>query len=218
LALARTLPLRSELQAALPRRPFALSFWDGTLVRATEPEAPTFTLRSPRALAHILRAPGELGIGRAYAAGLLEVDDIERALRIVDTFEMPALSLGQKLRLAGAVVRACGLTLPPPRPATELRLRGERHTLMRDRRAVRHHYNAGNDFFALFLDESMTYSCALFSRGAATLEEAQAAKLDLVCTKLDLHEGERLLDVGCGWGSFVRHAASRYGVRAVRTA
>ena len=80
---------------------------------------------------------------------------------------------------------------------------------------MRHHYNAGNEFFALFLDASMTYSCALFSRGASTLEEAQEAKLDLVCTKLGLCEGERLLDVGCGWGSFVAHAASRYGVRAL---
>jgi cyclopropane-fatty-acyl-phospholipid synthase len=190
-------------------------FWDGAVVRATEDGAPTFTLRSPRALAHALRAPGELGIGRAYVAGLLEVDDMERALRIVDTFEPPALSLGQKLRLGGALVRACGLTLPPRRPAAELCLRGERHTIARDRRAVQHHYDTGNDFFALFLDASMTYSCALFSRGASSLEEAQEAKLDLVCTKLGLREGERLLDVGCGWGSFVVHAASRYGVRAL---
>jgi cyclopropane-fatty-acyl-phospholipid synthase len=215
LPLARTAPLRVELEAALPRRPFALRFWDGTAVRATEPDAPTFTLRSPKALAHVIRAPGELGIGRAYAAGLLEVDDLDAAVRIVDTFEPPRLRPAQMIRLAAALVRACGLTLPPRRPGTELRLRGERHTIARDRRAVRHHYNAGNDFFALFLDDSMTYSCALFSRGATTLEEAQEAKLDLVCTKLALKEGDRVLDVGCGWGSFARHAASRYGVQVL---
>jgi cyclopropane-fatty-acyl-phospholipid synthase len=213
--LARTASLRVELEAALPTRPFALRFWDGTAVRATEPEAPTFTLRSPQALAHVVRAPGELGIGRAYAAGLLEVDDLDAAVRIVDTFEPPRLSPAQMVRLGAAVIRACGLTLPPRRPATELRLRGERHTIARDRRAVRHHYNAGNDFFALFLDASMTYSCALFSRGASTLEEAQEAKLDLVCTKLGLKAGDRVLDVGCGWGSFARHAASRYGVEVL---
>jgi cyclopropane-fatty-acyl-phospholipid synthase len=105
--------------------------------------------------------------------------------------------------------------VPPRRPETELRLRGERHTVSRDRRAVRHHYNAGNDFFALFLDSSMTYSCACFSRGAATLEEAQEAKLELVCSKLGLAPGERVLDVGCGWGSFALHAARNHGVQVV---
>jgi cyclopropane-fatty-acyl-phospholipid synthase len=213
--LARTAPLRDELRAALPQRPFAVRFWDGTSVEATEAGAPTFTLRSPQAVAHVLRAPGELGIGRAYATGLLEVDDLDAALRVVDTFEPPRLGVARMLRLGLGLVQACGLTWPPRRPETELRLRGERHTLVRDRRAVRHHYNAGNDFFALFLDDSMTYSCALFSRGAETLEEAQEAKLDLVCAKLALQPGERVLDVGCGWGSFARHAASRYGAQVL---
>ncbi|HLM33058.1 MAG TPA: cyclopropane-fatty-acyl-phospholipid synthase family protein, partial [Gaiellaceae bacterium] len=90
-----------------------------------------------------------------------------------------------------------------------------KHTTKRDREAVRHHYDVGNDFFSLFLDDSMTYSCAIFSRGAKTLEEAQETKLELVCTKLALQPGERLLDVGCGWGSFVMHAAQRHGVEAV---
>ena len=80
---------------------------------------------------------------------------------------------------------------------------------------MRHHYDVSNEFFALFLDESMTYSCALFSRGAQTLEEAQEQKRELVCTKLGLSEGERVLDVGCGWGSFVIHAAREHGVEAV---
>jgi cyclopropane-fatty-acyl-phospholipid synthase len=104
---------------------------------------------------------------------------------------------------------------PPPVPKTELRLRGQRHTIARDRRAVRHHYDAGNEFFALFLDRSMTYSCAYFRGGAQTLEEAQEAKLELVCRKLGLTQGERVLDVGCGWGSFVIHAAARHAVNAV---
>jgi cyclopropane-fatty-acyl-phospholipid synthase len=211
LTLARTEPLRRELLTALPQRPFALQFWDGTGVPATEPAAPTFFFRSPRALAHVLRAPGELGIGRAYVTGLLEVDDIDAALRIVDTWEPPRLTFRQQARLGLAIVRGCGLVRPPRAPASELRLRGERHSLARDRRAVRHHYDVGNEFFALFLDQSMTYSCACFSRGATTLEEAQETKLELVCTKLRLNEGDRVLDVGCGWGSFALHAATRHG-------
>jgi cyclopropane-fatty-acyl-phospholipid synthase len=215
LPFASSAPLTDELRAALPRRPFGVRFWDGGSVEATEPGAPTLVFRSPRALAHVLRAPGELGIGRAYVDGLVEVDDLDAALLIVDSFEAPPLSLRQKLRLGRALVRACGLTLPPRAPAAELRLRGERHSLARDRRAVRHHYDVGNDFFALFLDASMTYSCAYFSGGAGTLEQAQDAKLELVCSKLGLREGERVLDVGCGWGSFVLHAAARHGVSVV---
>jgi len=203
------------LKAALPRRPFAVSFWDGTRVEATEADTPTFAINSPEALAHVLRAPGELGLGRAYVLGLLDVDDIDKALRLVDTFESPKLSVAQVARLGAALVAACGVVRPPRPPASELRLTGERHTVGRDRRAVRYHYNAGNEFFALFLDTSMTYSCAYFQGGASTLEEAQQAKLALVCRKLALTEGERLLDVGCGWGSFAIHAARHHGVRVL---
>jgi cyclopropane-fatty-acyl-phospholipid synthase len=215
LALSDTAPLRRALTATLPRRPFGLRFWDGTGVPATEPDSPTLTFTTPKALAHALRAPGELGLGRAYVAGMIEVDDLEAALRMVDTFEPPPLTLAQRAELALAVIRACGLVAPPPPPKAELRLRGARHTIARDRRAVRHHYDVGNDFFALFLDRSMTYSCAYWSGDASTLEEAQEAKLELVCKKLALREDDRVLDVGCGWGSFVIHAASRHGARAV---
>ncbi|MFL5824614.1 MAG: class I SAM-dependent methyltransferase [Solirubrobacteraceae bacterium] len=211
MAFARTEPLRRELAAVFPQRPFSVHFWDGTGVEATEPGGPAFLFRSPRALAHVLRAPGELGIGRAYVSGLLEVDDLDGTLRVMDTFEPPPIPWRQQLRLGGALLAACGLTRPPRRPEAELRLRGERHTLARDRRAVRHHYDVGNEFFALFLDESMTYSCAYWSNGAQTLEDAQEAKLELVCTKLGLREGERVLDVGCGWGSFALQAATRHG-------
>jgi cyclopropane-fatty-acyl-phospholipid synthase len=215
LAFSRTAPLRREIEAALPSRPFRLRFWDGSVVEATDPDAPTFVFRSPTALAHVLRAPGELGLGRPYVAGLIDVDDLDRALRIVDTFDVPPLSLTQQARLGMALLRACGLVCPPRAPASELRLTGERHTIGRDRRAVRYHYDAGNEFFALFLDASMTYSCAYFAGGASTLEEAQQAKLDLVCKKLRLQAGERVLDVGCGWGSFAIHAARHYGVHVL---
>jgi cyclopropane-fatty-acyl-phospholipid synthase len=209
-AFARTAPLRRELEALLPERPFAVRFWDGTEVPSTD-GGPTFELRSPVAAAHLLRAPGELGLGRAYVSGALDVDDLEEGLRVVDRVEVPPLDLKTKLRLALAAVRAAGIRRPPPIPAAELRQRGRRHTLVRDRRAVSHHYDISNDFFALFLDESMTYSCAFFSRDGSSLEAAQTAKLELTCQKLRLQPGERVLDVGCGWGSFAIHAARDHG-------
>jgi cyclopropane-fatty-acyl-phospholipid synthase len=214
-ALSNTAPLLRELERAFPLRPFTVQFWDGNRLDATEPGAPTFLIKTPRALAHVLRAPGELGLGRAYASGMVEVDDLDGALAVVDGWKPRQPGLRQLLALALSLVRACGLVVPPGRPQAELRLRGERHSLSRDRRAVRHHYNVGNDFFALFLDSSMTYSCACFSRGAQSLEEAQEAKLELVCSKLGLAAGERVLDVGCGWGSFALHAARNHGVRVV---
>jgi cyclopropane-fatty-acyl-phospholipid synthase len=208
-------PLRRELARALPERPFGVRFWDGSELAATTADGPVFTVRSPTAIAHLLRAPGQLGLGRAYAAGELEADDLDRVIGLLDSFNAPAIDRATRARLTLAAVRACGLTRPPRIPESELRPRGRRHSRERDERAVRHHYDVSNEFFALFLDESMTYSCALFSRGASTLEEAQVAKRELVCTKLALREDERILDVGCGWGSFVIHAAREHGVRAV---
>jgi cyclopropane-fatty-acyl-phospholipid synthase len=229
---ANTQPLRRELASALPDRPFALRFWDGSELAPTTPGGPVFTVRSPAAVAHLLRAPGQLGLGRAYAAGELEADDLDKVIGLLDTFKAPPIETATRLRLTLAAARACGLMKPPPIPASELRPRGRRHSRERDARAVRHHYDVSNEFFALFLDESMTYSCALFSRPLSslegswgthpqaesprpTLEQAQAAKRELICQKLALREGERVLDVGCGWGSFVIHAAANHGVSAV---
>jgi cyclopropane-fatty-acyl-phospholipid synthase len=212
---ARPEPLSRELARALPERPFTLRFWEGTELAATSSGGPVFTVRSPAAVAHLLRAPGQLGLGRAYAAGELEADDLDRVIDLLDTYKPPAIDRSARLRLSVAALQATGLTRPPRIPASELRPSGRRHSRERDARAVRHHYDVSNEFFALFLDSSLTYSCALFSRGAQTLEEAQDAKRELVCQKLALKEGERILDVGCGWGSFVMHAASQHGVQAV---
>jgi cyclopropane-fatty-acyl-phospholipid synthase len=210
--LRSTGPLRRELATALPARPFEVTFWDGTTVPATNGTATTFHVRSPVALAHVLRAPGQLGLGRAYVSGALEVDDLEAALRVVDTYEAPPLDRRAQLRLALAAARACGPMRPPPLPPPERRPRARRHSIDRDRRSVRHHYDLSNDFFALFLDRSMTYSCAFFSRDGSSLEAAQTAKLGLTASKLALEAGQRVLDVGCGWGSFAIHAAREYGV------
>jgi cyclopropane-fatty-acyl-phospholipid synthase len=172
-------------------------------------------VRSPDALAHALRAPGQLGLGRAYVSGALDVDDVDAVLAVLDSWQPPPLNGRGRARLALAAARATGLRRPPRAPAAELRPAGRRHSRERDARAVRHHYDVSNEFFELFLGSAMTYSCAIFSRGAQTLEEAQEAKLELVCAKLGLEPGERVLDVGCGWGSFAIHAATRHGVRVI---
>ncbi len=208
-------PLGRELQRVFPSRPFNVRFWDGSAVQATVERAPTFFVRRPVALAHILSAPGTLGLGRAYVEGSLAVDDLDGALRVVDEFDPPPLTRADQVRLAATAAVAALPGGLPRRPDLELLLRGHLHSAERDAAAVRYHYDVGNDFFALFLDESMTYSCAVFSRGAQTLEEAQQTKLELVAGKLDLEPGMRVLDVGCGWGSFAMHAAREYGVKVV---
>jgi cyclopropane-fatty-acyl-phospholipid synthase len=205
-------PLGRELQRVFPARPFNVRFWDGGMVAATTDGAPTFFVKRPTALAHVLSAPGTLGLGRAYVDGSLAVDDLDGALRVVDEFEPPPLSVSDRARLALAAVVAALPGGLPHRPGLELLLRGRLHSAERDAAAVRYHYDVGNDFFALFLDDSMTYSCAVFSKGAQTLEDAQRTKLELVAGKLDLEPGMRVLDVGCGWGSFAMHAAREYGV------
>jgi len=211
-ALRTTEPLRRELATTLPERPFTVTFWDGTELPATNGGGPALHVRSPDALAHALRAPGQLGIGRAYVSGAIEVDDIDEAMAAILNFKPPPIDTAAKLRLAAAAARAMGPVKPPPVPESELRPRGRRHSVERDKRSVTHHYDVSNDFFALWLDKTMTYSCAFFSRDGSSLEAAQQAKLDLICTKLALEKGERMLDVGCGWGSLAIYAAREYGV------
>jgi cyclopropane-fatty-acyl-phospholipid synthase len=186
--------------------------WDGSALPATSGDAgPVFRVRRPEAIAHALRAPGQLGLGRAYVAGDLEVEDLDGVVALLDGWKPPPLDRAAKVRLAAAAARAAGLTRPPRRPDSELVPRGRRHSKERDERSVRHHYDVSNEFFALFLDPSMTYSCAIFRDGAETLEEAQVAKHEMVCRKLGLRPGERVLDVGCGWGAFAIHAAREHG-------
>jgi cyclopropane-fatty-acyl-phospholipid synthase len=215
MAFASTATLRREIEAHIPERPFSVEFWDGTRLAATNGGGPTFYVRSPRAAAHALRAPGQLGLGRAYVSGELEVDDIDAVIELLDGWQPPALGGADKARLLLGALRAAGLSRPPRRPAAELRPSGRRHSKERDAEAVRHHYDVSNEFFSLFLDDSMTYSCAIFSRGAETLEAAQEEKLEMVARKLALQEGERVLDVGCGWGSFPLWAATRHGARVL---
>jgi len=223
-----TAPLVSEIERAFPERPFTIELWDGARVPSTDANGggPTFRARSEDAIAYAVSAPGQLGLGRAYVAGAIEVDDMDAVISLLNDWQPPPVSTTTKARLITAALRAAGVRRPPPAPKAEIHLRGRKHTSRRESEAVRHHYDVGNEFFSLFLDPTMTYSCAFFSRvpkakglfardEPPTLEQAQVAKLDLTATKLALQPGERVLDVGCGWGSFVMHAASRYGVEAV---
>jgi cyclopropane-fatty-acyl-phospholipid synthase len=221
-----TEPLVKQIERAFPERPFTIELWDGSRVPATNGGGPTFRARSEDAIAYAVASPGQLGLGRAYVAGEIEIDDIDGVIDVLNEWKPPPVGAAGKARLIAAALRAAGVRRPPPPPKAEMHLRGRKHTTKRDREAVRHHYDVGNEFFSLFLDRTMTYSCAFFSRvperkglfsgdEPPTLEEAQEAKLELVCTKLALQPGQRVLDVGCGWGSFVMHAAQRHGVEAV---
>src|SRR3954453_19844147 len=213
---ANTAPLRREIEARLPERPFTIEFWDGSRVASSSGDGPTFTIPSPKALAHGLRAPGQLGIGRAYVSGEVAVDDIDSVIRVLGGWQPPSLDAADKRALMVAAARAMGLTLPPPRATSELRPSGRRHSKERDARAVRHHYDVSNEFFELFLGPTMVYSCAIWRGGEKkTLEEAQEEKLDTVARKLQLKEGERVLDVGCGWGGFPLWAATKNGASVV---
>ena len=211
----QTAPFREALAEALPERPFTISLWDGTALPSTHGNGPTLTARSPQAIAHALRAPGQLGLGRAYVSGALEVDDLDALIEVADGWQPPPLDARTKAKLAVSALRATGRSgRPGDRPPSSSRAaRSTRASATRVRFDTT--TTCPTEFFRLFLGPSMVYSCAFFSRGATTLEEAQEAKLELVCSKLGLRAGQRVLDVGCGWGSFAIHAATRHGVHVV---
>lgn len=204
--------------------PLRFTAYDGS---ATGPEdAPfKFHLRTERGLAYLVTAPGDLGLARAYITGDLELEGVHPG----DPYEaMRLLQKGLKLRRPSptelvTLLRAIGLSSlkPPPPPPQESTprwrrvLEGLRHSEHRDAEAIHHHYDVSNAFYEHVLGPSMTYTCAIFPTEEASLEEAQHTKYDLVARKLDLQPGQRLLDLGCGWGGMVRHAAKEYGVRAI---
>jgi cyclopropane-fatty-acyl-phospholipid synthase len=201
--------------------PVRFTLWDGSEIAPVRPgpDAPTMRITSPMALRRIIWSPGELGLARAYVAGDLDLDgDLFDTLRLLERASAGHhLHPSSLVSAAAAAGRAGIVGGPPPPPPEEAHQRGRVHSLRRDSAAIHHHYDVGNDFYRLVLGPSMTYSCARFTDAGTTLEDAQAAKFDLVCRKLGLHErrGMRLLDVGCGWGSLAIHAAREYGAEVV---
>ncbi|MFZ0173174.1 MAG: cyclopropane-fatty-acyl-phospholipid synthase family protein [Acidimicrobiales bacterium] len=213
------------LKRLFPRGlPVRFVFWDGSaLGPRTGPGR--VMLHSPKAISRLIWAPGELGVARAFVAGDLDTEgNAFEILRLLHQAANRDLSGG--FGLIGAALYAAGrlgtLRPPPAPPAEESHVRGRRHSRNRDRQAVTHHYDVGNDFYRLVLGPTMTYSCARFSSQDASLDEAQTAKHELVSRKLGLRElagrsghPPRLLDVGCGWGSMALHAATEHGAHVV---
>lgn len=188
--------------------------YDGS--RAGDRNAPVrIDLRSPLALSYLASSPGELGLARAYVTGSLDIiGDMYLALRNMSATSIERITPKVGIEML-AKLGASRLWWPVSRPAAEARVRGRRHSKSRDQEAISYHYDVSNRFYEWVLGPSMAYTCAVYPAEDASLEEAQWTKHDLIARKLGLREGMRLLDVGCGWGGMVLHAARHYGVRAL---
>jgi cyclopropane-fatty-acyl-phospholipid synthase len=204
--------------------PFHFEAFDGS---SAGPEDAPIKLRllNERGLSYLMTAPGDLGFTRAYVSGDLELEGVHPG----NPYDAMVLIMSQlKFKVPSAaemvqIVRSLGFgnLKPPPTPPEEhlpkwrRAMEGMRHNKKRDAEAIHHHYDVSNRFYELVLGPSMTYTCAVFPKADSTLEEAQFEKYDLVARKLDLKPGQRLLDIGCGWGGMVRHAAKHYGVKVI---
>ena len=207
-ALAAVIPAQARIQA-----------YDGSVSGPADADL-TFTVQSPLALSHLVSAPGELGMARAYISGELDVQapDHYTLLRALSRTKTGDLSWGERLQVLRSIgVEAVHWVEPPPQEVGAKRYVAglRRHSKGRDALAIAHHYDVSNAFYRWVLGSSMAYTCAVYPTAEADLEQAQAAKFDLVCRKLALRPGMRLLDVGCGWGGMALHAAQVYGVDVV---
>ncbi|MGH3302323.1 MAG: class I SAM-dependent methyltransferase [Streptosporangiaceae bacterium] len=207
-------------QVAGPDAPVAFQAYDGS--RAGAPDSPvTITVKSPVAVSYLAQAPGALGLARAYVSDHLDVDgDMYTALSRMARAQRVQMGLPEKLgllRSLGGPKLLWPRVHPPPQEVRVNRrwLSGRRHSKSRDATAIAHHYDVSNTFYEWVLGPSMAYTCACYPSAGATLEQAQATKFDLVARKLALTPGMRLLDVGCGWGAMVMHAAREYGVKTL---
>lgn len=223
---ARTIALETarlvlrELFGPPEGRRFAVRYWDATLERGSSEAAPGFTLvlRHPGALRRMFYPPSELRLAEAYLRDDYDIEgNVEAAVGFLATLASRFRSPWRHIRLFAQLRALPDNSAPYSRPhhLGAPRIAGRRHTRARDAAAVRAHYDLSNAFYQLWLDERMVYSCAYFPTGAEDLATAQAAKLDYLCRKLRLQPGERLLDIGCGWGGLVLHAAQYYGVQAM---
>jgi cyclopropane-fatty-acyl-phospholipid synthase len=212
-AAATTVALVEDVMG--PTRAFDVRLWDGQVLAGSEPRF-TLVLTHPGALRAFLWPPTQLNMAEAYVRGDIDIEgDLYSVFELADALLVDRRwGVRERLALARRL-----FSLPNKRrPAAgrePAQLRGRRFTQPRDREAVTYHYDTSNEFFATYLDERMVYTCAYFESRNDDLDTAQEQKLDLVCRKLRLREGERLLDIGCGWGALLMHAAERYGVEAL---
>jgi cyclopropane-fatty-acyl-phospholipid synthase len=212
------------LVGPVSERTFSVRYWDGTSETASPgAEAPfTLVVTSPHALRRACLPPSELRLGEAFVRGDLDIDgDLEEATELAELIRGRLSSPGGLFKL---VRRA--LALPDEESSSDHDAtdqdnhvngqdhHGLLHSRQRDQESVRYHYDVGNEFYQMWLDPAMVYSCAYFEVGDETIDEAQRAKLDHICRKLRLQPGEHLLDIGCGWGALIRHATRCYGARA----
>ena len=197
--------------------PVGVRFWDGSRLGPEDVRA-TAVVNSPDALRRLLYTPNNLGVGRAYVSGELDLEgDAFAGLHALSSAAPAATKFGLRAwsHLMRAAVRFGVVGRPLPPPPEEAHVRGRLHSHGRDAAAVRHHYDVSNEFYRLVLGPTMAYSCARFTSPDVSLEDAQEEKFDLVCRKLGLQPDHRLLDVGCGWGGMVLHAVRRYQTEAV---
>ncbi|MGH3122353.1 MAG: class I SAM-dependent methyltransferase, partial [Streptosporangiaceae bacterium] len=207
-------------RVAGPDAPVEFIAYDGS--KAGAPSAPVrITVKSPTAVAYLAQAPGALGLARAFVSGHLDVEgDMYAALSRMASAQRLGISVSEKLKLlselGGPRLLLPRLEPPPQEVQVTKRWRiGRRHSKQRDANAISHHYDVSNTFYEWVLGPSMAYTCACYQREDSTLEQAQWAKFDLVARKIGLRPGMRLLDVGCGWGGMVMHAAREFGVKAL---
>jgi cyclopropane-fatty-acyl-phospholipid synthase len=188
--------------------------WNGQLWPDDQPRAATMVLKHSGALRSMFSAGNELGLSEAYLYDDFDIEgDIESVFSLADVL-LEAMGTGKKLRVAGDILRLPSKANGHHSERGGAHLNGEKHSIERDRQAVTYHYNVSNDFYSLFLDQRMVYSCAYFKTPNDDLDKAQEQKLELICRKLRLQPGQRLLDVGCGWGGLILYAAQHYGVDA----
>lgn len=210
-----TLRILDELLGKDIGRTVGVRLWEGTAWPDDAPRPVTLELKHPSALRAMFQSGTELGLAEAYLYDDFDIcGDVEALCGMADRLTAIAAKWGKKLRVARRLMQ---LPSSPDRPVARrgrARLTGARHSIERDRQAVTYHYDVSNDFYALWLDRSMTYSCAYFLDPYDDLDTAQARKLDYICRKLRLRPGQRLLDLGCGWGGLVMFAARHYGVDA----
>lgn len=168
-------------------------------------------------MTYVVTRPDQLGVARAFVSGDLILEgSIERVMAAGARLYGFDFTVQDKLEAVRLAASLGAIRIPPPKPpASEAKPKGRLHSLRRDSEVIQHHYDVSNEFYRLILGPTMVYSCAYFESADDTLEEAQTRKLDVVCRKLRLEEGERLLDIGCGWGSMAIHAAANYGAKVV---